>query len=287
MNGTFFDAELSCAALMSSAVAWFDPSLLAGSWQVVPAIWGTVIVEATLPVLLAIPRTRVAGLLLGGAFHLVLALAGNVPFTAVMLAFYVAFLPPGLPAWAHAALSGGRGFALVSRLRRVPGWIEPVAFAGLVGCWMGGALLSPAEPAIAEALIDNGTRLLVVVAILLAAFGLTRWRARPAAASAPRRAGRSLRLGHPVFVLGTLLLVANALTPYLGLKTATSFNMFSNLRTEPGRWNHAFVPESVRIFGYQDQQVRVGTAAGSPDAGLIAEKVARLQPVPEPGEPGC
>jgi hypothetical protein len=58
-------------------------------------------------------------------------------------------------------------------------------------------------------------------------------------------------------VLGILLLVVNSLSPYLGLKTDSSFTMFSNLQTENGRWNHVFIPEAVRVFPYQDQLVRV------------------------------
>ncbi|MPZ66508.1 MAG: hypothetical protein GEU83_13680 [Pseudonocardiaceae bacterium] len=50
-----------------------------------------------LPILLAVPRTRVLGLVVGAGFHTVLALAGNVPFSALALALYVAFLPTDVP----------------------------------------------------------------------------------------------------------------------------------------------------------------------------------------------
>jgi hypothetical protein len=32
--------------------------------------------------------------------------------------------------------------------------------------------------------------------------------------------------------------------------------MYSDLRTEPGLWNHFFVPEAVRVFDLQDGAVR-------------------------------
>jgi hypothetical protein len=32
--------------------------------------------------------------------------------------------------------------------------------------------------------------------------------------------------------------------------------MFSNLQTEPGRWNHVVLPEAMRVFGLQDGIVR-------------------------------
>ena len=74
---------------------------------------------------------------------------------------------------------------------------------------------------------------------------------------------RGLRLGHPVLAIGIAVLVVNALTPYVGLKTESSFTMFSNLQTEAGYWNHAFIPEAVRVFAYQDRLVTV-TASNAP-----------------------
>lgn len=47
------------------------------------------------------------------------------------------------------------------------------------------------------------------------------------------------------------LLIFNGMTPYLGLKTETSFTMFSNLRTEGGRNNHLFMP-FIPLANYQD-----------------------------------
>jgi len=70
-----------------------------------------------------------------------------------------------------------------------------------------------------------------------------------------------------VFVVGFLLLVVNSLRPYLGLKQESSFAMFSNLQTEGADWNHAFIPEAVRVFGYQEQLVRV---TASNDRALLA-----------------
>ena len=65
---------------------------------------------------------------------------------------------------------------------------------------------------------------------------------------------------------GGVVLVVNALCPYLGLKTDTSFEMFSGLRTEPGAANHLVVPGSVRVFDAQEPvQVLAAT-----DPGLVA-----------------
>jgi len=66
INTGFFDIQSSCAASISRQVAWFHPPLLDGAWRVAPSIWGTVALEVALPVLLAIRRTRLIGLVLGG-----------------------------------------------------------------------------------------------------------------------------------------------------------------------------------------------------------------------------
>jgi len=259
MNTGFFDVDVSCAASMSRQVAWLAPSLLEGTWRVAPSIWGTVLVEATLPFLLAVPRTRLLGLLVGGVFHALLALAGNVPFSALALALYVVFLPANAPASLRA---------LTDRHSRLGHWTgqarrwggSPAGFAVAVGCWLAGAGIFAPEPVARPALISHGTRLFllaaVAVGILLGLGVARRSHVQPL---------RSLRLGHPVFAVGTLLLVVNSLSPYVGLKTESSFTMFSNLYTEEGSWNHLFIPEAIRVFPYQDQLVRV---VGSNDRAL-------------------
>ncbi|MBA3421592.1 MAG: HTTM domain-containing protein [Thermoleophilaceae bacterium] len=253
MNTGFFDGEVSCAVALSGQVAWFDPSLLDGSWRIAPSIWGTVAIEVALPVLLAVPRTRLLGLVVGGGFHTVLALVGNVPFSALAVALYVAYLPDDTPSRLRSLAAGRPALGRwARRARRLSG--SRAALPVAVGCWLAAAVIFSFEPVAGRALISNGTRLVLVLVVLatgtVLALALTRGGPRVYAA-------RSLRLGHPVFAVGILLLVANSLSPYLGLKTESSFTMFSNLQTEDGYWNHAFIPEAVRVFPYQDQLVRV------------------------------
>ncbi len=254
MNPGYFDEQISCAAAMVPGIVWFAPGLIDAPWLLAPAGWIGLLVEATLPLLLLLPRTRVAGLILGTAFHLVLALAGNVPFTSLVLAFYVAFLPPGATTrLRHAALARRSAWA------GARAW--SAAVATLAGLWVLGGIATDAEPTAGTTAVAWGTRL-VVLALALAFATLALDVRRTQGRRAP--AGRlTLRLGHPAFVAGVVLLVLNAASPYLGLKTESSFTMFSNLQTEAGDWNHAFVPEAVRVFGYQEELVTV-TASNDP-----------------------
>ncbi|MFD3000914.1 hypothetical protein ACFS7Z_11115 [Pontibacter toksunensis] len=52
-----------------------------------------------------------------------------------------------------------------------------------------------------------------------------------------------------------VIVFINGMCPYLGLKTESSFAMFSNLRTEGGVTNHYFMPIELQIFGYQKDAV--------------------------------
>ena len=56
------------------------------------------------------------------------------------------------------------------------------------------------------------------------------------------------------------LLVLNGMSPYLGLKTETSFSMFSNLRTEGKQPNHLFVPSWIKLTALQDDLVEVSAS---------------------------
>ena len=58
-----------------------------------------------------------------------------------------------------------------------------------------------------------------------------------------------------------LLVVLNGMCPYLGLKTDSSFAMFSNLRTEPGFANHLVMPHGPQPFGFQGDLVRLVVVA--------------------------
>jgi hypothetical protein len=85
----------------------------------------------------------------------------------------------------------------------------------------------------------------------------------------------AFRLAHPVWLVAPLLVVANGVSPYIGLKTQSVWTMYSNLQTEDDRWNHLLVPEAVRLFDYQDRTVRV-VASDVPALAEVARDDRRL-----------
>jgi len=80
-----------------------------------------------------------------------------------------------------------------------------------------------------------------------------------------------LRLHSWVFRLIASLFILNGMSPYLGLKTETSFAMYSNLRTEGGITNHLFIPVATQLFDFQKDLVEV-TESSVPELRQLADE---------------
>ena len=256
LNSSFLDPDTSCAAAFLAAQF---PGLLpdtpfAGGL----AIAITIGFEAAIPLLLLFRRTRYAGILVGVAFHAGIALnplEGFYNFSAMLFAAFTLFLPGDLVPRARARWQAARsaGQRLAFGLRAAAAAGIPAALLLLV--------LWPApvrDPVVAAWVLYAGA-----VIALLAVFRQE--------ASSSGASGALFRPGSPVLLLFPVLTFVNGASPYLGLKTETSFSMFSNLRTEGGVTNHLLVPAGTQIFGYQRDLVAV---TGSTDTFLqrLAER---------------
>jgi hypothetical protein len=249
LNTGFFDASTTCAVWILDAIPFVSiPAELAGLMIV-----GGVLVEFAIPTLLLFRRTRFLAILVGMGFGVVTALAGHAPFAGFGWSFYLLFITPGTLGRTVVALRR----ALPAQVRRwltttstsPAGWLVLGAIALLV---MGVMQLLPTD--LFGFVKRYGASLAFCLWMLAWAVLLSRsWRHwfRPPPASWGR-----FGAGHVLCAVALLLVVLNAASPYLGLKTRFSFTMFSNLQTEPGRWNHVVLPEAMRVFGLQDGIVR-------------------------------
>jgi len=253
VNASFFDPALSCGNVMIEELLTTGPLALYADWQATPAIVGAVLVELGLPLLLALRRTRLVGVFVGVGFHTALAFAGHVPFSGFAMAFYFLFLPDDLPRRLDCLLSTRPTLRRAAEAtRRFAS--SPAALAVSAGAWVAAAVAVTLGPDGVLAAVHTGADALFVlyVAGLVAALG-----------AALLQGGRvvyrrgAFRLAHPVWLVAPLLVVANGVSPYLGLKSQSVWTMYSNLQTEEDRWNHLLLPEAVRVFGYQDRTVRV------------------------------
>jgi len=217
------------------------------------AIYGTLAVEAAIPALLVFRRTGWLGIALGIVFHGALGLNTRVApfynFSSVLFASYALFLPDDYPEMVRKAIPPST--------RRVATWILRAAVLAAVafGLARGGAW-----PRDSDALRAVWA---VYCAALLAWFAAAGWRSRSG--------GRVALIGrNPLLAVLPCLMLLNAMSPYLGLKTETSFAMFSNLRTEGDLGNHLLLAGLPQLASYQQPLVEV---LDSSDPGL--ERVSK------------
>lgn len=253
LNWGFVDAGTSCVVVMYRDLldrfSWLPGAARAGP----AAMIATLLIEGAIPLLLTFRTTRYAAILIGVPFHIVLGLVGHRTFAAIAVALYSIFTMRELTQLAQQGrdwLSAHLDLCLLTRLRVA----ISVCFAALVALLciatltghdrVGFGLLKVYR--IEWALWLAWSVAMGLVYVLAFRMSL---RNRIPPAALPAAQPGFLRLGIPLVLL-------NGLSPYLGLKTETSFTMYSNLRTEGRVNNHFFMP-AWRLASYQDDLVRI------------------------------
>lgn len=278
LNGDFLNPSSSCGWSLYTQIADDLTFLPRWSWLQWPMVLGTLVIEAAIPVMLVWPRTRRAGLVLGVAFHMLLSLHSNLyiaSFTSMLLALYSLFLPSAAlerltiadraqgTAWARQVMTAAAVVALIL------GGAGAAAFAAQ------GAPLDRTE--LIRTLHRHGPEAArwlwfawaVACMLVLGSVLKSGWPRSVPTAATLLRPRFTPALAVPVIVF------LNGLCPYIGLKTESSFAMYSNLRTEGGRTNHLFMPVRFRLADYQEQ---LATVVDSSDRQLkrLAELGERL-----------
>jgi hypothetical protein len=227
LNTAFLDPGVSCAVFYAdeALTSWGLAPLTPASPLAAVPVAIALAVELSVPVLLIIPRTRSFGVALAAVFHYAISLdllQHFYDFTAVIFV--------GLAVWAHHDVTDP--VARWLRRDRAVAWVT-LAWAAIAIA----ATVVPTVPVLALA------RLLVLalwiplgaLVVLYAVRGARRPRHD---APAPRGV---------VAALLVAVVVLNGAAPYVGIRTATAWNMYANLVTGDGRSNHLVVPAEVQL----------------------------------------
>ncbi len=220
LNASFFDPAVSCAVVFGDEFSrWLGFRVSDVRSLSVAAIWTTAVVELAIPVLLVVRRWRVAGLVLAMMFHYVLALepVGHVfDFTATLFPLFLAFAPAEVQTLVSDridGLAGGRGRAGLAL------GVGAVLLAHGVVMVAGWPIWVVAYPA--WLLVGTSVLWWVLTAVVGRGRNGAGWRGEGVQARGPI----------PMLVPIVAILVANAVAPYLQIRTAAAFNMYSNLET--------------------------------------------------------
>lgn len=256
LNTGFTDLAATCSVWILQSIPFVQiPTPLHPA-----VIYGTIVLELSIPTMLLFHRTRPFAIVLAFGFHLVSCFAGHSSFSGFAWSMYVLFLPP-------VVLARGVVLARRSVLEKGPEKVRSLFAAAIARPVVTVAVLSVVWVLgryVAVGMLPGSLRggarhwgaLLICVTFMVAtAAVLVRLRRHWIPAPGTPRA--SLRVTSVLMVLGIGLVVFTAAMPYLGLKTRAAFTMFSNVRTEPGHWNHLLVPEAVRVFDWQNGEVHI------------------------------
>ena len=252
LNHAFFTPEVSCGTFyldeLAGSLGVSLHSTTAGGWShLVP--WGVAGTELSIPILLSIRRTRHAGVVLGLVFHSIIALDQThlfSDFSSVLAALFVLFLPAG---FASDVVAHYRSLRVGAR--------EALQAAVVIGCALVLGLQWYGRTATVQRLFFDGRAwawvlLDVTVLALVARFLL---RPHPPAIERPLSFGRN---GVPRWMaVVPILVLLTGLSPYLELRTAYAFNMYSNLQTADGESNHFFVRRTLPVTDHQSDLVRI------------------------------
>ena len=233
---------------MHSEISAWMPLLPGGEWALYLGIYGTLIIEIAIPILLLFGRTRMAGILLGLLFHGLLALhphRGLFSFSSTMTALFTTFIPLGTAA----------SLLNAEHLKKLWSWVIYI-FGALTLLWAIRRWL-PSGLRMDEQLTQlSKVGFLAYFGYLLVGLFLIIRSVRTNRNEIQVRAlGRWV--AYPVLIIFPLVLFANGFGPYLGLRTQTSFSMFSNLHTENGMSNHLIVPSGIQLTDWQYDMVEI------------------------------
>lgn len=245
LNTDFLDPSVSCAVVLWQAMPYglneFD-----SLWMRYITIYGALLVETAIFIMLLIGKLRPLGILLGVIFHSMLALSNYAfyaPFSMLTIVLHLFFLSD---AEAHRICHSATFNRFIAKLRSPLGAIVTLI-------WFG-AIYALAH---VEQYSSASTLWLFLVAFLLYLL-ITN-------ANFKFSEDQKFKLISKSWLINgiSILFIFNCLSPYFGLKSAQALNMFANLRLENGISNHIVLNKAPSPFGYLKDVVYITESSGS------------------------
>lgn len=254
LNTDFVNPAVSCAVIMYDKTVLSLPFLPTGHWVYMAVIWGTIIFEFLLPVLLAFRKTRQQAIFMALAFHFFLSFSGHRSFSshayAVLFVFFADDFVPFLQHRLNMLHKNIKRFtedpSQLYQLLRV--LVVPAIVALIVA-----VVFSDDHPWLRSWL----RRVWYVFSLIYLGVVALYLLKRPASERSFTTKQLLLPKMRPLCWLFPIIVVFNAMNPYVGLKTHTSITMYSNLRTEGDIQNHIIISGSLKLFDYQEDWLEI------------------------------
>jgi hypothetical protein len=255
-NYDFFSFDRSCIADFYLDVLDFMPylglpklNLALNTTLVKISLWIFILVEVLIPLFLMFRKTRYIALIIGVPFHMLLAMIGHRTFSGFILALYVLICVDSLAVlfedW-RSRFEANRDQS-IRKLKIAAAAIIGLIILGCISLYVGyGGLHGVFKYSRYWFFVFFFGS--VGITILFAIF-----RSYKVGDSEPTEVWSCV----PKWIwLMMVPVIINGASPFIGLKTETSFAMYSNIRTEGGVNNHMFMPV-WRLAGYQDDLINI------------------------------
>lgn len=235
LNSGFFNSEFSCAVTMfydSFSVLTENDFLPAGAENTLPYIIS--LTELLIPCMLVFRNTRKIGIVFLIFFHIAISIsptATALDFTITLFALAVLFMDREIVEQ-FIVLFFSFCRVLKSKLKSSFFLIPVAVFLVLVFI----KLLSRVD-----SISHNIYWFILAPAALLLGVIITWSIYRNGILKKSQSLSEYFTLYKPSYLFLLILLLLNAATPYLGLKTSGTFTMYSNLQTSGGISNHYFI----------------------------------------------
>ncbi len=268
LNSDYLYELWSCGAELWRTQVTRFPFLPIGPFFEALSIYFALIAEALIPVLLAIRPTRHLGMAFGAWFHFVVSMNPSnlfFNFTSMLFAIFALYaMEDFVSIWNRMSRPITQQVAeAIAPVREV--FAQPIVHRALLGIFgvvilASGAYLlqlstedrqAASELVHSIALPVSLTTWIVYALPLVALFSLL------ALEPVSKRPTSAFHLPYKSLLVVPLLTFLNGASPYLGLKTKTTFAMYSNLVTIDVHYNHLIVPPSFQIAGYQYDLVEI------------------------------
>lgn len=257
INEDFLDPSVSCAVALWKDMPFYFPELDGFFWGYVKS-YGTLLIESLIFICLISRRFRNWGVVFGVSFHSILAMSGYAlyaPFSMLTVTLHLLFLSPS-----HAnEIIGSESWGYIKKsLKNNKVRFLVIGYFFVLACL---AYLSQ----------YSAVGLLWILAMILPYRAIFSLRKYEDEWSVP-----DVFLSRPVaFNLIVLIFFFNCFSPYLGLKTSQSMNMFANLRLEGSQSNH-YIMGVPAPFDYLEDLVRIEAPGSDPFLKYISEQDLRL-----------
>lgn len=255
LNFDYFNPAVSCSAELYHDIAQTYPLFPEAIWLDWSMIIMTIGFELAIPILLMIPKTRVIGVSAGLIFHFLLSLHPNLyilSFSAELYALYILFLPESV---IHRILTFVNQYSKTARQYLFRGAlltiVGAVIFLGIRQLVIGTTSLR--EDLLILFHLVHPLWIVWCLFLMAVSYYLFKghfWKDDPSDYSLLKPSLSWLW----IFLVLTFI---NGITPYVGLKTATNFSMFSNLRVEGADTNHLFMPTHLQVSSIQAHTVTI------------------------------